>query len=55
MIDFIQKLDDNSGFTIVQKPKEANIIGSRWVFVDKYDASGKFVKAKARLTPLGYQ
>jgi hypothetical protein len=25
------------------------------VFVDKYDASGRFVKAKARLTPLGYQ
>jgi hypothetical protein len=25
------------------------------VFTDKYDATGKFMKAKARLTPLGYQ
>jgi hypothetical protein len=47
MIDFIQKLDENNGFTIVPKPDNANIIGSRWVFVDKYDASGRFVKAKA--------
>ncbi len=25
------------------------------MFTDKYDATGKFMKAKARLTPLGYQ
>jgi hypothetical protein len=55
MIDFIEQLDNNNGFSIVQKPEKANIIGSRWVFTDKYDAAGVFVKAKARLTPLGYQ
>jgi hypothetical protein len=33
-------------------PMNANIIGSRWVFTDKFDASGNFVKAKARLTPV---
>jgi hypothetical protein len=55
MIDFMEKLDENNGFSIVLKPDNANIIGSRWVFTDKYDASGTFLKAKARLTPLGYQ
>jgi hypothetical protein len=55
MYDFIKKLDENNGFSLATKPNNVNIIGSRWVFVDKYDASGKFVKAKARLTPLGYQ
>jgi hypothetical protein len=55
MHDFIGKLEDHNGFMVVDKPRDANIIGSRWVFVDKFDASGNFIKAKARLTPLGYQ
>jgi hypothetical protein len=49
MIDFIQKLEDNNGCSVVDKPANANIS------TDKFDASGIFVKAKARLTPLGYQ
>ena len=55
MIDFIQKLEDNNGCSVVDKPANANIIGRRWVFTDKFDVSGIFVKAKARLTRLGYQ
>jgi len=55
MFDFIKKLEENNGFSIIPKPTNVNIIGSRWVFSDKYDASGNYVKAKARLTPLGYQ
>jgi hypothetical protein len=44
-----------NGCSVVDIPANANIIGSRWVFTDKFDASGIFVKAKARLAPLGYQ
>jgi hypothetical protein len=55
MFDFIKKLEENNAFSIIPKPNDINIIGSRWVFSDKYDASGNYVKAKARLTPLGYQ
>jgi hypothetical protein len=51
----LKNLEENNGFTIVQKPHDVNFIGSRWVFIDKFDASGNFLKAKARLTPLGYQ
>ncbi len=44
-----------NGCSVVDIPANANIIGIRWVFIDKFVASGIFVKAKARLAPLGYQ
>lgn len=55
LIDFLRDMDRLGSYQIVPKPINANIIGSRWVFAEKLNAEGKFVKAKARLTPLGYQ
>jgi len=39
---------------LVEAPKDAKIIGSKWVFKLKKDEEGKIIRYKARLVALGY-
>ncbi|KAA0059174.1 F5J5.1 [Cucumis melo var. makuwa] len=39
----------NNVWTLVPKPDEANIIGTKWIFKNKTDESGSVIRNKARL------
>jgi hypothetical protein len=44
----------NQVWELVERPKEHNVIGTRWVFRNKQDQDGIVVKNKARLVAQGY-
>jgi len=39
---------------LVPKPQQKNIIGTKWVFINKLSEQGEVVKNKARLVAQGY-
>jgi hypothetical protein len=39
---------------LVQRPSNANIIGTKWIFRNKMDEDGKVIRNKARLVAQGY-
>ncbi|KAF5334024.1 hypothetical protein D9758_017415 [Tetrapyrgos nigripes] len=50
----LAKLDSRKAFTPVQKPKDAKIITTRWVYVLRLDGDGKITERRARLVVRGY-
>ena len=44
----------NKVWTLVDRPKEHNVIGTRWVFRNKQDEDGLVVRNKARLVAQGF-
>jgi hypothetical protein len=53
--DELDSIEKNNVWKIVTKPKNVNIISTRWVFVKKTDEHGNLVKYKARLVARGFQ
>ena len=41
-------------WTLVSRPKDTNVIGTKWIFKNKLDASGNITRNKARLVAQGY-
>ena len=41
-------------WTLVFRPVDQNIVGTRWVFKNKLNADGKIVRNKSRLVAKGY-
>jgi len=39
---------------LVPKPQHKNIIGTKWVFINKLDEKGEVVRNKVRLVTQGY-
>jgi hypothetical protein len=44
----------NDVWTMVPRPQEQNVIGTKWIFKNKSDAHGTVVRNKARLVAQGY-
>jgi hypothetical protein len=44
----------NQVWELVEKPKNYNVIGTKWVFKNKQDQDGLVVRNKARLVAQGY-
>lgn len=45
---------NNKVWELVDRPKSHNIVKNKWVYKKKYDATGKFIRYKARLVACGY-
>ena len=50
----VQSLEVNKTWQVVDKTRDMNIIGSRWIFKKKKDVNGQVQKYKARLVAKGY-
>lgn len=47
-------MEKNETWTITEPPHHKKAIGSKWVFKEKRDATGKITKWKARLVAQGF-
>ena len=44
----------NNVWSLVERPEDHNVIGTKWVFKNKQDTHGKVIRNKARLVAQGY-
>lgn len=54
MSEEIAAMHSNQTWTIVPKPIDRNVVGSKWVYKMKYRADGSIERYKARLVAKGY-
>ena len=45
----LEKIENNNAWELVPRPKDKNIIGTKWIFKNKINEGGKVVRNKARL------
>ena len=49
MQEELEKIERNQVWTLVSRPIDQNVVGTRWVFKNKLNADGKIVRNKVRL------
>ncbi|KAG5561088.1 hypothetical protein RHGRI_004190 [Rhododendron griersonianum] len=54
MQEELNQFERNQVWTLVPKPENSSVIGTKWVFKNKMDESGVVVRNKARLVAQGY-
>ena len=54
MNEEIEQIQRNKTWTLVSRPKEKNVIGTKWVFRNKLNEDGEVTRNKARLVCKGY-
>ena len=54
MQDELNQFERNEVWSLVHIPNDINVIGTKWVFRNKTDESGKIVRNKARLVAQDY-
>ena len=54
MKEEIEKIEKNKTWTLVLRPTDKNVIGTKWVFRNKLDENGEITRNKARLVCKGY-
>lgn len=55
MNDELESIKEREVYSLVPRPKDTKIIGSRWVFAVKKDEQGVVQRFKARLVAQGYK
>jgi hypothetical protein len=54
MHEELEKFERNQVWTLVDPPRDVNVIGMKWVFKNKQGEDGEVVRNKARLVAQGY-
>jgi hypothetical protein len=54
MKEELNQIEKNETWELVPRPKDKNVIGTKWVFRNKLDEDGQIVRNKARLVCKGY-
>ena len=54
MNEEIEKIEKKKTWTLVPRPKDKNLIGTKWVFRNKLNEEGQVSRNKARLVCKGY-
>jgi hypothetical protein len=54
MDDELDQIEKNDTWELVPRPKNKNVIGTKWVFRNKLNEDGQVTRNKARLLCKGY-
>ena len=54
MEEEIDQVEKNKTWSLVPKPANKNVIGTKWVFRNKLDENGEITRNKAKLVCKGY-
>jgi hypothetical protein len=54
MNEEIDQIEKNNTWEMVQRPEGKNVIGSKWIFKNKFYEQGQVIRNKARLVCKGY-
>ena len=54
MHEELHNFERNKVWSLVERPKNHNVIGTKWVFKNKQDNHGQVIRNKARLVAQGY-
>ena len=54
MEEELSHIKKNDTWELVPRPKDKNVIGTKWVFINKLDENGQVTQNKAKLVCKGY-
>jgi len=54
MDEELEKIEKNNTWELVPRPKDKNVIGTKWIFKNKMNENGEVIRNKARLVSKGY-
>eukprot|EP00253_Pinus_taeda_P023860 PITA_23860 len=54
MDEELEKIEKNNTWELVPRPKDKNVIGTKWIFKNKLNENGEVIRNKARLVCKGY-
>ena len=54
MNEELDQIEKNDTWELIPRPKDKNVIGTKWVFKDKLNEDGQVTRNKARLVCKGY-
>ena len=54
MKEEIEQIEKNKTWTLVPRLADKNVIGTKWVFRNKFDENGEITRNKAKLVYKGY-
>ena len=54
MEEELDQIEKNETWELVPRPNNKNVIGTKWVFINKLNEGGKVVRNKERLVYNGY-
>ena len=54
MNEELDQIEKNKTWELVPRPKDKNVIGTKWVFKKKFNQDGQVIRNKARLVCKGY-
>eukprot|EP00253_Pinus_taeda_P005170 PITA_05170 len=54
MDEELEQIEKNNTWELVPRPKDKNVIGTKWIFKNKLNENGEVIRNKARLVCKGY-
>ena len=54
MNEELDQIEKNETWELVPRPKDKNVIGTKWVFMNKFNHDGQVIRNKERLVCKGY-